>query len=373
MDDIIANYSQGLEDYHATLRACEEFARDRARIEGTLPLRVQRRRTDYSTLSADDLVKHKESLLEGIFNYHVGGKVRSRLSFETSEVKTAAFLGDPRMTGVTLYLPKPIVDFVDTAQGNDYETARTYHHNVIDDALQTDVFEQAKVIQDFSPYPYAFVDDTVTNLAGLLTTKMGTLAPVVSAKESFIASALTEDIQDILKVYDVMSQRLETANPMATQDSPVGTVLAEVDEPATVLSLEWIEDWTNEKRAGLRSKVVDSINRDTPGIPSVQVDAQAERVTHGRVLSQWDEEGQYQKTVDCIEAYFTENPPSDDHAATVDLFPIVFSLSLRDGARDGNRATDPNGVKTVLTTGGEEDWSLESFLPPSFGDLLSQV
>jgi hypothetical protein len=371
LNNIIANYSHVLENSHATLRACEEFERDRARIENLIPLRVHRNRTEYSTLSAEDLVKHKESLLEGIFDDHVFGQVRSKLSYEASEVKTVAFLGDPRVTGVTLYLPKPIVKLVDTEEDNDYETARTYHHDIIDQTLETHLFTQAKVSQISADYPYSFLGDTVVNLVGLLTTKMRMLASVVSAKETFVASALENDIQDILKVYDGIHQSLESARSMGMQDSQVEGVLAEVDEPARAMSLEWIKDVTNEHRARLKSKVVDSINRDTPAMPQAQVNAQAEMMTQGRLHSQWSDEGQYQKTVDCIEAYFTENPPSDDHAATVDLSPIIIGLSLRDGATDMNRATDPNGVKTVLTTGGEEDWSLESFLPPSFGELLS--
>lgn len=372
LDDIIAKYSRVLENSHATLRACEEFERDRTRIENLIPLRVHRTRTDYSTLSAEDLVKHKESLLEGIFDDHVFGKVRSKLSYEASEVKTQAFLGDPRVTGVTLYLPKPIVKLVDTEEDNDYETARTDHHDKIDQTLETDLFTQAKVMQTSADYPYSFLGDTVVNLVGLLTTKMRMLASVVSAKETFVASALENDIQDILKVYDGIHQSLESGS-MGMRDSQVEDVLAEVDEPARPMSLEWIEDVTNENRARLKSKVVDSINRDTPGMPPVQVNARAEMMTQDRLHSQWSDEGQYQKAVDCIQEHFTENSPSDDHAATVDLCPIILGLSLRDGATDMNRATDPNGVKTVLTTGGEEDWSLESFLPPSFGDLLSQV
>lgn len=190
LNNIIANYSHVLENSHATLRACEEFERDRARIENLIPLRVHRNRTEYSTLSAEDLVKHKESLLEGIFDDHVFGQVRSKLSYEASEVKTVAFLGDPRVTGVTLYLPKPIVKLVDTEEDNDYETARTYHHDIIDQTLETHLFNQAEVSQTSADYPYSFLGDTVVNLVGLLTTKMRMLASVVSAKETFVASAL---------------------------------------------------------------------------------------------------------------------------------------------------------------------------------------
>jgi len=90
LNNIIANYSHVLENSHATLRACEEFERDRARIENLIPLRVHRNRTEYSTLSAEDLVKHKESLFEGIFDDHVFGQVRSKLSYEASEVTLLA-------------------------------------------------------------------------------------------------------------------------------------------------------------------------------------------------------------------------------------------------------------------------------------------
>lgn len=371
VSEVIDDYSQALEQCRSTLHAEQQYTMDRMRREKSTPLRVRRKWTNYSTLSDEELIKHKESLLEGIFHDYITDKVRKSMSAEMSDTKTEVFLGDGRISGVTVYLPKPITTLLGTEQDSDYETARVYHHRIIDNALRSDLSRQARQYLDVCRHPYADVEQSADGLASDIAVKMRYVPLAVSAKESWIASALDSDIDDILEVFDSKA----SVDDLLDRDVQLaGKVLAEVEEPARALSLDWIREWTDEKRTDLYDEIVESINKYTPGLDPSEVEAQAKELSEELIGKQWsEEEEQHQKALDRLSAYFTKRPPSDDYASSVDLFPIVFEHNLKDDATGKERATDPNGVKTVLTTGGEGNRSLESFLPPAFSELLSQA
>lgn len=364
VSEIIDEFSQALEDSRATLAAEQLFTRKVTPI----PLRVHRKSTDYGVLSDIELTEHKKSLLECIFQDYTTNRVRGSMSAKMSDVKTEAFLGDSRISGVTVYLPKPILTILGTEKYSDYETAKVYHHRMIDNTLRTAVSRQATQFLEGCKCPYANVDQWADGLATDLATKLLHLPSTVSDKESWVTSALASDIDDILKVYD---RRNTTANPLYREDLQVGDVLAEVEEPARAMSLKFIESWTEENETDLYDEIVKSIKKKQPDLDPTQVDVQARELRYNLVMAQWSEEEQHQKALDKLSAYFNIQPPSADYASSVDLFPIVFGHNLKDGATDMERATDPNGIKTVLTTGGEGDWTLESFLPPPFSELLS--
>jgi hypothetical protein len=364
VSEIIDEFSQALEDSRATLAAEQLFTRKVTSI----PLRGHRKSTDYEALSDQELPEHKKSLLEGIFHDYTTNKVRGSMSAKISDVKTEAFLGDSRITGVTVYLPKPILTILGTEKYSDYESAKVYHHRMIDNTLRTALSRQATQFLDVGKYPYANVDQWADGLATDLATEFLHLPSTVSAKESWVTSASASDVDDILKVYD---RRNATANPLYRENQRLGDVLAEVEGPARAMSLEFIESWTEEKRTDLHDEIVKSIKKEQLDLDPTQVDVQARELRYNLIMAQWSEEEQHQKALDKLSAYFERHPPSADYASSVDLFPIVFGHNLKDDATDLERATDPNGIKTVLTTGGEGDWTLASFLPPPFSELLS--
>jgi len=290
---------------------------DRMRREKSTPLRVRRKRTNYSTLSDEELAKHKESLLEGIFHDYITDKVRKSMSAEMSDTKTEVFLGDGRMSGVTVYIPKPITTLLGTEQDSDYETARVYHHRLIDNALRSDLSRQAEQYLDVCKHPYADVNQSAGGLASDLAFKMRYIPLAVSTKQSWIASALDSDINDILEVYD---RKGSAADLLDREVQLTGEVLAEVQEPARALSLDWIREWTDEKRTALYDEIVKSINKDTPGLDPSEVEAQATELTDKLIGKQWsEEEEQHQKALDRLSAYFKAHPPSDAYASSVDL------------------------------------------------------
>jgi hypothetical protein len=199
--------------------------------------------------------------------------------------------------------------------------------------------------------------------------KMQDLPSTVDAKESWVRDSMTANIYDVLGVFD----RYKAApNPLNAEDAQLGDVLSEMTEPGSKMSLDWIRQREQEEKEYVHDEVVRFISEDTPGLDPSEVQAQASQRTAERISKQVSDEEQHQEALDRLSTYFEENPPSADYASSVDLFPIVFEHNLKDYAIGEDRATDPNGVKTLLTTGGEGDWTLESFLPPTFSELLSQ-
>jgi hypothetical protein len=375
LSEIIHSYSQALENSRATFHASERFRRDKRRREDSIPLRVYRKWTNYSDLGEDDLVEHKSSLLEGIFQKYTFKIVSERVSAEISDVKTEAFLGDGRITGVTVYIPNPILKLLGTVQSSDYDTAKMYHRRVTDNVLKSGLSRQAKQYLDRCTYPYANVGWSVHGLIGDLASKMRLSPSGVAAKKSWMEEAMKSTtagppIDDILKVYDAC---IFTPSPLDTEAQHVGSTLAQVEESGRALSLDWIQEWTDVKRTELYAQIVKSLQEDTPGIDPSDVEIQADKLTKELIDKEWSEDEQHQKALDRLLGHFTEHAPPSDYASSVDLFPIVFGHNLKDHATGTMRATDPNGVKTVLTSGDERDWSLEAFLPPAFSELLSQT
>jgi hypothetical protein len=318
-------------------------------------------------LSDEDLAKHQESLLEGIFQDHISKRVCESISTKMSGVKTEAFLDNDNIGGLAVCLPEPLLALLG---GDPDETAKAVHHRIIDSALESDLVYQAKQYLETCAYPYENVDQSASGLVVNLSMKMQDLPSTVDAKESWVRDSMTANIYDVLEVFD----RYKAApDPLDTEDAQLGDVVVEVTEPGSKMSLDWIRKREQEEKEYIYDEVVRFISEDTPGLDPSEVQAQASQRTAERTSKQVSDEEQHQKALDRLTAYFEENPPPADYASSVDLFPIVFEHNLRDDATGKDRATDPNGVRTVLTTGGEGDWSLKAFLPPPFSELLSQV